>query len=182
MPDTICRKRDGKDSGILVMLIQESHTENTNSLNISNIKVCLMNLHKKTGIWKIKAKNNFTFYPLHKSHLDGLTYFKQKDNSALRLLMLFSSIINGNTGKMSSRMFPGTFQNCSFHCREGNPEFFFFPPCLGNVGDKQLNKSQLVLDALGAHIHVVFPSWHESLGELMWCFCVFGHFGYIIYW
>lgn len=41
------RKGTGKDSGILVILIQESHTENTNSLNISNIKVCLMNLHKK---------------------------------------------------------------------------------------------------------------------------------------
>lgn len=36
------RKGTGK-----VILIQESHTENTNSLNISNIKVCLMNLHKK---------------------------------------------------------------------------------------------------------------------------------------
>lgn len=34
--------------------------------------------------------------------------------------------------------------------------FSFFPP-VWEMSDKQLNKSQLVLDALGVHIHVVFP-------------------------
>lgn len=63
----------------------------------------------------------------------------------------------------SLRKFPVDFKTAHHSLsRKKTPRFFFR---LGNVWDKQLNKSQLVTDALGARVHVVFLSWQGGTGR-----------------
>lgn len=141
--------------------------------------ICLIKLHNKA---ENRSKNpllqlrpnvsNHSWLLKSLSHMYRLTW-KDRKTIMHEVVVVFQPLraeepkttfcAKGSPQWSSLRKFTVDFKTAHHSLSRKKTQRFFFR--LGNVWDKQLNKSQLVTDALGAHVHVVFFSWQGGTGR-----------------